>query len=79
MKNGIEATKRPLSIKGVFPSAIIMALSLALLFHLATIAIFGRVLIHEPNKIILITEIVGMCAILLYGVRLYLGTMKRRN
>jgi len=71
--------KKGASIKGVFPPALIIGLSLAFLFHFATIAIFKEVIIYEPNKIILITEIVGMCAILLYGVRLYLKTMKKHE
>lgn len=56
------------NIKVVLLSAMTISLSLAFLWHLSNILRFGSQLIYEPNKLVLLLEIIGMGGVLITGL-----------
>jgi len=52
----------------VWNSILVVALSTALLFHFALIAILGSFLIQEPSKVTLIAEIILLLGCLIFGI-----------
>ena len=66
-------------IKVVLLSATTISLSAAFLWHLSNIARFGTHVIHEPSKLILCLELIGMSVILITGVACFLLQLRPRH
>lgn len=60
-------------------NGIIVALSIALLWHFSNIWRYGSHLINEPNVLVLSLETVGVFLILTFGISNYISALKRET
>jgi len=58
---------------------IVIGLALAFLVHFTMIAMWGQVLIQEPNTIILVLEIVGLIVIMGFAISNLVHIARRGN
>lgn len=65
-----------MNLKDLITDGVLIALSVALLWHFSNIWRYGQHLIQEPNIIILIVETTGLLAILVFGVYKFVGDLK---
>ena len=61
----------------VINSIMIMALSVALLWHFSNIWRYGKYLIQEPSVKILVMETVGLAVILVFGIYMFIREVKK--
>ena len=59
-------------------NAIVIGLSIALLFHFGLIAIHGSFVVQEPNIIILSLEIIGLVGVLSFALVNMVRIWRRR-
>ncbi len=55
-------------MKKTIPTIIMLGLAMAFLGHFALIVHYGSILIQEPNKIILATEVMLLVTVIIYGI-----------
>lgn len=60
-------------------NAILMGLSIALLWHFSNIWRYGQYLVGEPNIMIRSLETVGLLVILIFGISNYISIVKRET
>ena len=66
-----------MGLRDLIRDALIVGLSGALLWHFSNIWRYGRHLVQEPNKIILILETAGLVVIFISGISGYIIGLKR--
>jgi len=64
-------------MKDVIHNALIIGMSVTLLWHFSNIWRYGQHLIQEPNIIILSLETVALLIILAFGIGKYISDLKR--
>lgn len=64
---------------GMLKSALMMGMSLALLWVFYLIVTQGQPVLQEPNVWVLVGEIVGLVAILVFSIYCYVRGIRRRG
>jgi hypothetical protein len=65
------------NIRNIIADGLIMALSVALLWHLSNIWRYGQHLVEEPNIVIRSLETAGLLGIFIFGATKCISDMKR--
>ena len=68
-----------LKIMAIIPSGLIIGMAIILLYVLINIAIYGKVVISEPNSVILGAETILMFSIIILGICLAVKEINKED